>query len=95
MATVWERVKALEGKTLYTEPQKKPFAIKNVTRDRVEWVPVEGKGTTRWWPRTHIEDMVEVRAEKGSLTPQDIRDRWPNDQNTSYVPVIVNTIYEP
>jgi hypothetical protein len=88
----WDRVRELDGRTLYTSEQNKPFDIVEVTHDRIYFVPQEGNGTRRWWPRQSLEDLNELFANESAITPAHIRDQWPKDQNTSYVAVILQTV---
>lgn len=39
MSSVWARVKSLEGRTLYTLKQQKPFDVIKVLHDRILLVP--------------------------------------------------------
>ena len=47
MSTVWERVRQLEGTTLATLHQEKPFRVVAVLDDSVRVLPEDGSGAER------------------------------------------------
>ena len=93
MTDAWQRVRQLEGKTLLTPARSKPFRIVRVMGDRVEFVPVNGNGTVRWFPRADLEHIARqvVGLTAKEIQPR-VRQEWPDDQNTSYVAAILREI---
>ncbi|MFC2043394.1 hypothetical protein ACFLUA_04520 [Chloroflexota bacterium] len=92
MKSKWNLVKQLEGETLYTLSQRKPFRIVSVLDDRVVYIPKSGSGTPRWSWRKDIEYLVELRIRKGELTPSQIAVEFPSEYNSSYMAAIVDEI---
>jgi hypothetical protein len=88
----WDRVRNLEGKTLRTIEQNFPFDIVEVTHDRIVFIPQRGNGTKRWWPRRDLEQLYDAFLDIEAVSPADVREHWPNDQNTSYVAAILNAV---
>ena len=89
---VWDRVRQLESKTLLTMERDCPFDIVEVTHDRIVFVPQRGNGTSRWWPRRELEELYDAFLDLNVISPADVREHWPNDQNTSYVAPILNAV---
>ena len=94
MADVWQRVQALEGRTLLTLARRRPFKIVAVSSDRVEFVPEQGKGTVRWFPRKDIEYIASLNLKREDLRAR-LQEEWPSDQNTSYVAAIIYEVTKP
>lgn len=94
MPDVWDRVQELEGKTLHTLKQNKPFKVVGVLSDRVQFVPEKGNGTLRWFPRGGIEYIASLGVERHRLRAR-IQEEWPSDMNTSYVAAIVHEVTKP
>ena len=92
MSNLWERVKVLEGKTLYTLAQQKPFRIVSVTDDRIVYIPKSGSGAPRWSWRKDIEYLVDIRIRKGELTPSHVATEFPSEYNSSYMASIVDEV---
>ncbi len=92
MATIWERVRQLNGTTLHTLKQGKAFKIIGVQHDRIEFVPVSGNGTQRWIGREWIEQVVGMNLHISDLTPSRLALEFPNDQNLSYMAAIVDAV---
>ena len=92
MATVWERVRQLDGKTLHTLKQGKAFDVIGVQSDRIEFVPVSGNGTQRWIGREWIEQVIDMNLDESDLTPSRLSQEFPNDQNLSYMAAIVYAV---
>lgn len=92
MATVWERVRQLNGKTLHTLKQGKAFEVTGVDSSRIEFVPASGKGITRGIGREQIEQVAEMNLEESDLTPSRLAQEFPTDQNLSYMAAIVHAV---
>ncbi len=92
MATVWERIRRLDGTTLHTRKQGKAFEVVGVQTDRIEFVPVSGSGTRRWIGREWIEQVVEMNLDESELTPSRLAREFPSDQNLSYMAAIVYAV---
>lgn len=92
MPTVWNRVEALNGKTLHTRARNKEFEIINVLPDRIQFVPKQGNGTTRWVTRDGIEQIAELNLDESELKPSRLQREFPDDQNLSYIAAIVYAV---
>lgn len=88
---VWDRVRALEGKTLQTLAQGRLFSIIRVSPERVEFVPERGSGNLRWFSREGIEFIANLGLSRDDIRPRILRE-WPSDQNSSYVAAIVHEV---
>ena len=82
------KLKALEGQTLLTWPQRREFEVVEVTADRVVFVPKSGKGTRRWIPISTLLDVAEQTWDLSELR-QKILINYPNTWNSSYIAAIV------
>jgi hypothetical protein len=94
MANFWDRIKTLNGSTLVTTAQEKQFRVTDVRNDRICFMPLEGKGGERWWPKRGLEDLNELYWEEAQITREMVRTHYPKDQNTSYVAAILNAVKE-
>ncbi len=92
MASVWDRVRQLNGKTLHTLKQGKAFEVVGVQSDRIEFIPVSGNGTQRWIGREWIEQAADMNLDQSNLTPSRLALEFPNDQNLSYMAAIVHAV---
>ena len=92
MSTIWERVQALNGKTIQTLARQKEFEIIGVLQDRIEFRPKAGKGTARWAGRDQIEHVAGLDLERSQLTTTRLAEEYPDDQNLSYIAAIVHTV---
>ena len=92
MEKIWDYVGKLEGKTLFTLSQRKPFRIVKVLDDRIVYIPESGSGTPRWSWRKDIEYLVHLRIKKGELTPSQVAMEFPKEYNSSYMAAIVDEI---
>jgi hypothetical protein len=87
MATVWDRVRQLKGKTLKTLHRKKPFTVIDVLKDRVKVRPEGGNGTVRPLRGKVIEDFIDLGISREELRRR-ISDAHPDSRNTSYYAAI-------
>jgi hypothetical protein len=94
MQSIWERVKQLEGTTLYTLWQHKPFKIVEVTTDLVRLVPQEGRLRRRNIRRDRIEHIAGLGLPQDILRKR-VQQEYPESQNTSYYAAIVHEIGQP
>jgi hypothetical protein len=94
MADFWQRVQELQGKTLLTLARQRPFRVVSVSSDRVEFVPENGNGNVRWFPRKDIELIAGLGLARDEIRPR-LQQEWPSCQNTSYVASIVHEITKP
>ena len=92
MQNKWDIIRQLEGKTLYTLSQRKPFRIISVLDDRVVYIPKAGSGTPRWSSREDIEYLIDLRIRKGELTRSQVAAEFPSEFNSSYMTAIVDEI---
>lgn len=92
MNSKWNLVKQMEGETLYTLSQHKPFRVVSVLDDRVVFIPKTGAGTPRWSWRKDIEYLIDLRIKKGELTPSQVQSEFPKEYNSSYMAAIVDEI---
>jgi hypothetical protein len=94
MNDAWEEVKKLEGKTIFTLAQQKPFVVERVLNDRIEYRPKSGSGAIRWSWRKDIEHLITLHQREGTLTPSRVAEEFPKEYNSSYMAAIVNVIVE-
>jgi len=92
MNSKWNHVKQLEGETLYTLSQHRPFRVVSVLDDRVVFIPKTGTGTPRWSSRKDIEYLIDLRINKGELTRSKVASEFPKEYNSSYMAAIVDEI---
>lgn len=92
MINVWQHIKSLEGKTLFTLARHKPFDIVSVLNDRVVYIPKSGSGTPRWSYRKDIEYLVGLRMKLGELTPSQVAEEFPSEYNSSYLAAFVEAV---
>lgn len=88
---IWSRIKALEGKTLYTTKQRKPFKVVSVDQQMV----VLSIGPRAKPDRITISDLemaLKVVPADVVLQYRDLRDTGIATFRQSYVVTIVNTI---
>ncbi len=62
---LWERIQALKGKTLHTGRRRKVFEVVDVTDDHAFFVPQDGNGTTRSFPRRGFEHVAGLGSNPG------------------------------
>ena len=91
MADIWEKVQRLEGRTLHTLYQQKPFEIIKVTDKMVRLMPCEGKRRRRSILRNRIEHLAALGLHKDELRKR-VQEEYPTSQNTSYYAAIVHEI---
>jgi hypothetical protein len=94
MAAIWEKVQRLEGATLHTLAQGRPFKIVEVTTDVVRLVPEEGKRKRREVRRDRIEYIAGLGVDRDKLRKR-VLEEYPTSQNTSYYAAIVYEIGQP
>ncbi len=87
MATVWDRVRQLKGKTLRTLHRKKPFTVIDVGEHRVEVSPEDGNQTVRPLRQEVIEQFADRGIPREELRRR-ISDAHPDSRNTSYYAAI-------
>lgn len=87
---IWQMIKALEGKTLYTLYHRKPFDILDVgERDVV--IRVQATGKERTIPKEQIEPAAAYLLSQGSLTRAEIRENF-SEANPAYVAAILSKL---
>ncbi len=90
MPIFWSRVEGLAGKTLQTRAQGKEFDVLDVRPDRIVFVPKAGSGRQRWISRKWLEQVVDLGLDESELRPVRLRQKFPNDQNLSYMAAIIH-----
>ena len=94
MDDTWNRVKALEGKTLRTVSRGESFVIDAVESNRAVITPVSSR-KPRSVRRAVIEDAVSLGLRQQEITPSVLANRVATtDRNLSYVAAIVRAIRE-
>jgi hypothetical protein len=91
MADIWEKVQKLQGRTLHTLYQGKPFEILKVTDNGVQLMPLGGKRKRRSVLRNRIEHLADLRLHRDELRKR-VLEAYPTSQNTSYYAAIVHEI---
>ncbi len=86
---LWERIQALKGKTLHTGRRRKVFEVVDVTDDHAFFVPQDGNGTTRSFPRRGFEHIAGLGLNPSIVTRQRVQEEFPRDQNSCYVTAIL------
>jgi len=86
----WTRVRQLEGKTLSTLDQKKPFTITAVTAEKVTMTP-QSTDTERAISRDEIEGAWLELLQRGEITRQEVQDDH-SGWNLAYVAAILAEI---
>lgn len=84
MSDVWARVRRLEGETLSTLHQNKPFTVVEVRDDCVLVRPEDGNGAVRLVRRDRIEHIAGLGLTGDELV-QRVRQEYPDSRNTSYI----------
>ncbi len=92
MSDLWERVRQLNGRGLFTLARGKAFTVVGVQSDRIKFVPKSGKGTMRWAGRSQIEHVANLNLDVNQLTPTRLSGEYPDDQNLSYIAAIVHAV---
>jgi|SRR3954452_16088867 hypothetical protein len=88
MKSFWDRVRQLEGATLVTLHNAKPFAVVEVDGNCVRLRTDGGKGSARSVRREQIEHIASLRLSREELR-QRTQVEYPKNQNTSYIAAIV------
>ena len=91
MASTWDKVQRLEGRTLHTLYRPKPFEIVKVTNKVVSLMPREGKQRPRSILRGRIEHLAGLGLRRDELRKR-VQAEYPTSQNTSYYAAIVHEI---
>ena len=89
MATLWERVRALEGQTLPTVTGREAFEIVEVGDDRVRVVPRSSgkpRSPIERWRFEHAEALGLATAD---VTPAQLRQAGVSEFNPAYVAAII------
>lgn len=89
MSAVWERVRRLEGETLATLQQGKPFTVVEVRDDCVLVRPEDGGGAVRSVRRDRVEHVAGLGLAADELAHR-VRQEYPDSRNTSYIAAIVS-----
>ena len=87
MHNLWQHVRRLQGKTLATLHDAKPFVVLSVDDDRVRIRPQGGRGGERSVHRDQIERMAGMGLRREELRRR-TAEEFPNNQNTSYIAAI-------
>jgi hypothetical protein len=88
---IWSRIKALEGQTLYTTKQRRPFNVVSVGDERISLTigPSSKKTSIR---RDTLEEAFEHSKTKGEVRPTDIRKAKISEARPTYVAAIIHAI---
>ena len=88
MATLWERVRALEGRTLPTVSGREAFDIAAVTDGHVRVVP-RSSATPRTITRREFEHAEALGLATADVTPIQLREAGVSEFNPAYVAAII------
>jgi hypothetical protein len=88
MASLWERVRALEGRTLQTVSGRATFDITAVGDDYIQVVP-RSSGKRRTIQRWRFERAKELGLDKVDVTPIQLRTAEVSEFNPAYVAAII------
>ena len=92
MSDLWRRVQSLQGKTLHTLTQKRPFQVVDVQDDQVVVLPISGK--KKPWPpirRDRIEYIASLKLPREQIRKR-VREEFSDSVNPSYIAAIVNAV---
>ncbi len=87
MSATWDRVRQLEGTTLHTLTQRRPFTVTRVENDKVTIEPHIGKRCERSMLRDRIEHIADATVPKDMLRKH-VQNEYPTTQNSSYIAAI-------
>ena len=88
---IWDRIHRLEGQTLTTLHQDKPFTVVAVLNDCVKVLPQDGGGAERTVRRDRIEHIAGLGLARDELRKR-VADEYPDSQNTSYIAALANAV---
>jgi hypothetical protein len=94
MTTVWERIQALEGQTLYTVGRRKAFNVSEVGENHVTVVPAS-TGKARRIPRQELARAEAHQLISAAVRPGKLRTAGVSEANPAYVAAIIRAISKP
>lgn len=86
MLAIWDRVRQLEGATLFTLDRGKLFSVLAVEGIRV--LPQDGKGAERKIRRDRLERIAGLGLSRDELRRR-VAEEYQGSQNTSYIAALV------
>ena len=90
--SIWPRIGALRGQAMRTVTGR-AFTIDDVSATYVYVTPMS-TGQQRPIARANLEQAFALRASGRSLRPSDLLVENPGEQNSAYIAVIVNRVFE-
>ena len=95
MATLWDRIRALEGRTLTTESRRAVFDVIEVNETRARVVP-RSSGTSRHGIRRREFDRAEALGLiRSDVTPSQLQRAGVSRFNSSYVAAMIRAALGP
>ncbi len=91
MTFTWDRVQALQGKTLQTVSRGATFKVEKVNNDHV-WVMPCSSGKLRRIERWRFEEAERQGLVTPNVTPTEIRKKGISDFNPAYVAAIIRAV---
>ena len=91
MASIWERIRALEGRTLPTVSGRAAFDIASVGDDYVRVIP-HSSGKPRLIRRQEFERAEMFRLARADVIPIPLRDAKISEFNPAYVATIIRAV---
>jgi hypothetical protein len=91
MATLWERIQALEGQTLVTVSGRATFDVASVDDGYVRVVPRK-TGKTRPIPHREFELAASLGLLTAEVTPIQLRREGVSEFNPAYVAAIIRAV---
>ena len=90
----WDSIRGLEGRTLMTTSQHRPFDVVRVT-DGVVFVEPHSTRRQRRVARADFEEVIGVRSSGERLRPSDVQLANASTRNSVYVVAILYALEEP
>jgi hypothetical protein len=91
MPDPWQRVRPLEGRTLYTTARRAPFDMVSVTDDGIQ-IRVQSSGKRYSVPRREIEEALALGLKDDELRTAKVRREGASEFHPSYVVAILKAI---
>lgn len=95
MATLWDRIRALEGRTLTTVSRHNAFDVIQVTDTRVQIVPRSSGASRAGIDRRSFERAEVLGLARSDVTPSQIQNAGVARFNSSYVAAMIRVALEP